>query len=92
KTISRYPQVIRDFSFFVDESIPVGTLIDKIKALSPLIISVGVFDMFRKDKRSVSFRVVFQSFEETLRDETVNAIQGKIIEELTKIDGITLRV
>lgn len=92
KAISRYPQAIRDFSFFIEESIPVGNLIEKIKMLSPLIVSVGIFDMFRKDKRSVSFRVIFQSHEETLRDETVNNIQEKIIEELTKIDGITLRV
>lgn len=92
RAIPRYPQAIRDFSFFVDEAVPVAEIIAKIKGLSPLIISVGVFDMFKKDKRSVSFRVVFQSFEETLRDETVNAIQEKIIDELTKIDGITLRV
>ncbi|MCX8111220.1 MAG: hypothetical protein N3D15_08245, partial [Syntrophorhabdaceae bacterium] len=92
RAIPRYPQAIRDFSFFVDETVPVATLIAKIKSLSPLIVSVGVFDMFKKEKRSVSFRVVFQSFEETLRDETVNAVQEKIIDELTKIDGITLRV
>jgi len=92
RAIPRYPQAIRDFSFFVDEAVPVARLIDSIKNLSPLIVSVGVFDMFKKDKRSVSFRVVFQSFEETLRDETVNAIQQKIIDELTQIEGITLRV
>jgi len=92
RAIPRYPQAIRDFSFFVDEAVPVARLIDSIKNLSPLIVSVGVFDMFKKGKRSVSFRVVFQSFEETLRDETVNAIQQKIIDELTQIEGITLRV
>ncbi|HOP86582.1 MAG TPA: phenylalanine--tRNA ligase subunit beta [Syntrophorhabdaceae bacterium] len=92
KSIPRYPQVVRDFSFFVDESIPASTVIDKIKEMSPLIISVDIFDMFRKEKRSISFRVVFQSFEETLRDETVNEIQEKIIKEITKIDGISLRV
>lgn len=92
KSIPRYPQVVRDFSFFVDDRIPVSTLIDKIKGVSPLITSVGVFDMFKKEKRSVSFRVVFQSYEETLRDEMVNGIQETIINELTKIEGIILRV
>lgn len=92
RSIPRYPQVVRDFSFFVDESIPASTIADKIKKISPLIISVGIFDMFRKEKRSISFRVVFQSYEETLRDETVNEIQERIIKELTKIDGISLRV
>jgi len=92
RSIPRYPQVIRDFSFIIDEGIPASTVVDKIKEMSPLIVSVGIFDMFRKEKRSVSFRVVFQSFEETLRDEMVNEIQNKIIEELTKIEGISLRV
>lgn len=89
--IPRFPQVTRDFSFFIDDSIPVGILIGKIRGASPLITSVGVFDMFKKEKRSVSFRVVFQSYEDTLKDETVNRLQEIIIKELTNIDGISLR-
>ncbi len=89
--IPRFPQVTRDFSFFIDDSIPVGMLMDKIRGASPLITSVGIFDMFRKEKRSVSFRVVFQSYEDTLKDETVNRLQEIIIKELTNINGISLR-
>ncbi len=66
-------------------------LVDKIKGISPLIVSVGIFDMFRKETRSVSIRVVFQSYEDTLTDERVNALQEQIIGELTNIDGISLR-
>ena len=36
------------------------------------MVSVGVFDIFRKEVRSISFRVVFQSYEDTLTDESVN--------------------
>lgn len=89
--IPRFPQVTRDFSFFIDDSIPVGMLINRIGKASPLITSVGVFDMFKKEKRSVSFRVIFQSYEDTLKDETVNRLQEIIIKELTNIDGISLR-
>ncbi|MEN6616292.1 MAG: phenylalanine--tRNA ligase subunit beta [Syntrophorhabdus sp.] len=91
KPIPRYPQATRDFSFFVDDRVPIGTLVEKIKAISPLIVSVGIFDMFRKEMRSVAIRVVFQSYEETLTDERVNALQEKIIGEITNIDGISLR-
>jgi phenylalanyl-tRNA synthetase beta chain len=89
--IPRFPQVTRDFSFFIDDSIPVGMLMDRIRGASPLITSVGVFDMFKKERRSVSFRVIFQSYEDTLKDETVNRLQEIIIKELTNIDGISLR-
>jgi phenylalanyl-tRNA synthetase beta subunit len=59
--------------------------------VSPLIVDVGVFDMFKKEMRSVSFRVVFQSFEDTLTDEAVNVLQDAIINEVTNINGVSLR-
>ncbi|MRS04791.1 hypothetical protein EG832_16480, partial [bacterium] len=91
KPIPRYPQATRDFSFYVDDSVPIAALVKKIRDISPLIVSVGIFDMFRKELRSVSIRVVFQSYEETLTDERVNSLQEKIIGEMTNIDGISLR-
>lgn len=66
-------------------------LVDKIKGISPLIVSVGIFDMFRKETRSVSMRVVFQSYEDTLTDERVNTLQQQIIGELNNVEGISLR-
>jgi phenylalanyl-tRNA synthetase beta subunit len=64
---------------------------DEIKAVSPLIVSVGVFDLFKREKMSVAFRVTFQSLEDTLRDETVNELQEVIIRALTQIEGVKLR-
>jgi phenylalanyl-tRNA synthetase beta chain len=92
KPIPRYPQVTRDFSFYVDDSIPIASLVGAIKNLSPLITSVGIFDMFRKETRSVAFRVTFQSFEETLKDETINGLQEAIIQNFSNTEGISLRV
>jgi phenylalanyl-tRNA synthetase beta chain len=89
--IPRYPAVTRDFSFYVDDAIPVGELITNIKEVSPLIVSVNIFDMFKKEVRSIAFRVVFQSYEDTLTDEKVNGLQQIIIDRLTKIEGIKLR-
>jgi phenylalanyl-tRNA synthetase beta chain len=92
KPIPRYPQVTRDFSFYVDDSIPIASLVNTVRDLSPLITSVGIFDMFRKETRSVAFRVTFQSLEETLKDETINGLQQTIIQELSNTEGISLRV
>jgi phenylalanyl-tRNA synthetase beta chain len=91
KPISRYPQAARDFSFLVDDTVPVASLTEIIKKVSPLIRDVGVFDMFRKETRSIALRVVFQSYEDTLKDEAVNDLQETIIKELTNIKGVTLR-
>lgn len=90
--IPRYPQVTRDFSFYVDDSVPIASLISTIKGLSPLITSVGVFDMFRRETRSVAFRVTFQSLEDTLKEETINGLQETIIQKLSNTEGISLRV
>lgn len=89
--IPKYPQVIRDFSFLIADETAVSFIIEKIKGVSPLIVDVGVFDMFKKEMRSVSFRVVFQSFEDTLTDEAVNVLQDAIINEVTNINGVSLR-
>lgn len=91
KGISRYPAVVRDFSFYVDDSLAVGGLVETIREVSPLIVSVGVFDTFKKEVRSVAFRVVFQSYEDTLTDEVVNDLQKIIIDRLTATEGIRLR-
>ena len=92
RPIPRYPQVTRDFSFYADDSVPIAALVSTIRDLSPLITSVGIFDMFRKETRSVAFRVIFQSFEETLKDETINGLQETIIQQLSNTEGISLRV
>ena len=91
RPIPRYPSVVRDFSFYVDDAVPTSAIIETIKGVSPLVASVGVFDLFRKEVRSLSFRVVFQSYEDTLTDESVNDLQQIIIDRLVKTDGIKLR-
>jgi phenylalanyl-tRNA synthetase beta chain len=92
KPISRYPQVVRDFSFYVNETVALASLMEMIRGISPLVSSVDVFDVFKKDQTSVALRVVFQSFEDTLRDDEVNQLQDRIIKQLTGANGITLRV
>jgi phenylalanyl-tRNA synthetase beta chain len=90
--IPRYPAVTRDFSFSVDDnSVTVEGMSASIRSVSPLIVSVGVFDLFKKGVKSVAFRVVFQSYEETLTDERVNDLQKVIIDKLTQNKGIKLR-
>ncbi len=91
RPLSRYPAVVRDFSFYVPDRVPAADLVEQVSQVSPLIVSVGVFDTFKKEVRSISFRVVFQSYEDTLTDENVNALQQIIIDRLITTEGIKLR-
>jgi phenylalanyl-tRNA synthetase beta subunit len=75
----------------VEGAVPVATMLEQIKTVSPLITAVGVFDMFKKETKSIALRVIFQSFEETLTDDAVNALQEIIIQKVTSIPGVTLR-
>ncbi len=90
---SRYPFVARDIALFV----PAGTDGEAILALTraeggQLASRAWKFDEFEKDgKRSLAFRVVFQSPERTLTDGEVNAVMEKIYAALKTKFGAEIR-
>ena len=52
-----------------------------------ILRSVGMFDLYQdnkldESKKSMSFRIKFQSKDRTLTDEEVDGIMNKIIEQL----------
>lgn len=84
KPFSRYPFVVRDVAVFVPEDVS-GDIVWKViygglqREEVPLLVSHYLFDEFEKDgKISYAFRLVFQSFDQTLTDEEVNKIMEKI--------------
>lgn len=87
KRVSIYPRIIRDIALFVPEKIEPAEITVFIKEnAGPLLIQDPVlFDVFSKDgKKSLAFRLVFQSYEKTLSDEEVNEAMVKIISSLEK--------
>jgi phenylalanyl-tRNA synthetase beta chain len=81
KMWSVYPFISRDISVWIPE----GESEKKLKKIlienstELLIKEPYIFDSFTKDDRtSYAFRLVFQSYERTLRDEEVNKIMKKI--------------
>ena len=85
--ISTYPFIARDIACFVPSSTTWESVYDILKQeTNPLIVRMYPFDSFIKkgedgiEKKSIAFRIVFQSYEKTLTDEEVNVI----IEEITK--------
>ncbi len=95
KTISRYPSIVRDLALLVDKQITYQQVYAIIRD-SPLITHVGLFDLYfgkqvPAGKKSLAFRITYQSESHTLVDEEVDEVQRHILDRLAKELGATLR-
>jgi phenylalanyl-tRNA synthetase beta chain len=93
--IPRFPNIVRDLALVVDADVTNQRITDIIKGFS-LISDVQLFDVYSgkqvaAGKKSLAYRLVYQSPDQTLKDETVNKVQEKILEKLTKELGAILR-
>jgi len=93
--ISRYPSITRDIALLVDERITYQQIYAIIQDF-PLVNSVALFDLYVGEqvpsgKKSVAFRIVYQSDTRTLTDEEVDNVQQQILESLSRELGATLR-
>lgn len=94
KTFSPYPRIIRDVAMWVPENITAEAVIAIIKKSIGDLCVVGpvLFDEFIKEgRKSLAFRLVFQSHEKTLSDDEANVEMTKVIEALEKQSGFEVR-
>lgn len=95
--LSAFQAVRRDFAFVVDKSVEAGTLTRAaLAADKKLITGVTVFDIFEgaalgPDKKSIAIEVAIQPVEKTLTDEDFEALATRIVENVHKQTGGTLR-
>jgi phenylalanyl-tRNA synthetase beta chain len=88
KPIPKYPATSRDVTVIIDRDIEAGSLLTFIRDLKEgLVEQLSLFDVFADDpipdgKKSVSFRIVYRSHEETLEDDRVNDIHKRLSERL----------
>jgi len=88
KPWSLYPFISRDIAVWIPEGVPPERLIDIYKDFGTelLVKEPKLFDSFTKEKRtSYAYRLVFQSYDRTLRDEEVNQIMSKITEKIVSL-------
>lgn len=85
KQFSPYPFITRDIAIFVDSGVKANDVEKEIR--KDLVESSGellvkgpdLFDEFEKDgKKSLAFRMIFQSGDRTLSDEEVNGYMDKL--------------
>jgi len=93
--ISRFPAVVRDIALVVDAGVTHRQVTDIITDF-PLVTQVSLFDLYTggklpKGKKSLAYRITFQSPSKTLTDEAANQVQKKIVDKLGKELGATLR-
>ena len=93
--IPRFPPVDRDLALVLDAGITHQQIYDIVKSF-PLVTRVAVFDVYFGEKvppgkKSLAYRITFQSPAHTLTDEEVNEVQRQILDKLTQELGATLR-
>jgi phenylalanyl-tRNA synthetase beta chain len=92
----RFPAIVRDMSLIVDTGISHQRVLDIIKGF-PLVNQVTLFDVYAggqvpRDKKSLAYKIAFQSPAHTLTDEEVNKVQQQILDKLSSELGAVLRI
>jgi phenylalanyl-tRNA synthetase beta chain len=93
--IPRFPAVVRDIALVVDAAVTHRQIHDIVKS-SPLAAQVNIFDVYTgkqvpAGKKSLAYRIMFQSPTHTLTDEEVDSVQQQILDRLSHELGATLR-
>ena len=90
---SSYPHAIRDLSLRVNKNVLSDQISDIIKQ-NPLVTDLNVIDVYNDlepENKSITFRITYQSFNETLNNEKIDESQNKILKKLKKQLNIELR-
>jgi phenylalanyl-tRNA synthetase beta chain len=93
--IPRFPVMIRDIALIVGVEIAHQRVIDIVKSF-PLVEQVAIFDVYSGEqvppgKKSLAYRITFQSPTNTLTDNEVNEVQRQILDRLSHDLGAILR-
>jgi phenylalanyl-tRNA synthetase beta chain len=95
--LSAFQPVSRDFAFIVDRNIRAGDIVRAAQSVDKkLITDVTVFDVYEgkgieDGKKSIAIAVTIQPREKTMTDQEIDAVGAKIVAEVTKKTGGSLR-
>jgi phenylalanyl-tRNA synthetase beta chain len=95
--LSAFQPVERDFAFVVDRAVKAADIVRATQSVDrKLITNVTVFDVYQgpgipPDKKSLAIAVILQPRERTMTDEEIEAVAAKIVAEVGKRTGGSLR-
>ena len=98
KPLPKYPAVERDIAFLAEEGLGADKMMSEIKkSAGPLLAHYEVFDLYQDKelkaagRKSIAFRLRFQSAKETLKDDEINALRDKVVNSLCQKLGLEIR-
>ncbi len=97
KSPSKFPSSDYDIALLVDKPVPAETLVQSMRAQTGELLSdVRVFDLYEGDnlpsgKKSLAFRLTFNSPQRTLQDPEIKELVNKVVHELSMKFGAQLR-
>jgi len=95
--LSAFQPLERDFAFIVDSDVDADKLVRAARnADKALVTAARVFDVYTgkgvpAGKKSIALTVTLQPVERTLTDAEIEAVSAKIVTQVTKVTGATLR-
>ena len=95
--LPQFHTVERDFAFVVEEDVAASTVAGAARgADKKLVTEVRVFDVFTggnlgNGKKSLAINVVLQPLEKTMTDAEIEAVAQRIVANVEKATGGTLR-
>ncbi|CAI3926627.1 Phenylalanyl-tRNA synthetase beta subunit (PheT) (PDB:3L4G) [Commensalibacter communis] len=95
--LSSFQPLKRDFAFVVKSDVEVGKILNAAKQSDrQLLTNVELFDVYVGEKiaeghKSVAIQVTLQPQDRNLKDEEIEVISQKIIKEVGRLTGGTLR-
>src|SRR4051794_32936859 len=95
--LSAFQPVTRDFAFVVDRAVKAADILRAAQSVDrKLITNVSVFDVYEgkgidPGKKSVAIAVTLQPRDKTMTDQEIEAVAAKIVAEVGKRTGGTLR-
>ncbi|MBN8940254.1 MAG: phenylalanine--tRNA ligase subunit beta [Rhizobiales bacterium] len=95
--LSAFQPVERDFAFVVDRKVKAGDIVKAAQgADKQLVTNVAVFDVYEgkgidPDKKSVALAVTLQPREKTLTEAEIEAVSARIVADVAKKTGGSLR-
>jgi phenylalanyl-tRNA synthetase beta chain len=95
--IPKFPAATRDIALVVKDGIPAGDVLASLReAAGPLAEDVQLFDRFTGGQvpaghSSLAFHVVYRGADKTLTDAEVDAAHEKVVAEMSRRFGASLR-
>ena len=97
KEFTKFPNITKDLAFICNKDITCQEIIQTIKqSAGKLLKNVHAFDYYEGDKiesnkKSIAFKLTFESFDKTLTEEEINPLIEKVIENVMKKHSAILR-